>query len=83
MVITCDTARSGEARGRSYPPAGLMLLSECREVAAKREGEREGEREREWRLRQREGVKKKKSALMHMNRQMSVLAFENGAQLCF
>lgn len=47
MVITCDTARSGEARGRSYPPAGLMLLSECREVAAKREGEREGGRERE------------------------------------
>lgn len=44
MVITCDTARSGEARGRSYPPAGLMLLSECREVAAKREGRGEGER---------------------------------------
>lgn len=42
MVITCDTARSGEARGRSYPPAGLMLLSECREVAAKREGRGEG-----------------------------------------
>lgn len=77
MVITCDTARSGEARGRSYPPAGLMLLSECREVAAKREGRGEGVEA------EAKGGGKKKSALMHMNRQMSVLAFENGAQLCF